>query len=214
MAAFDDAKDVTRLMRSEQDSLADFRTRSTSRSWPTPTRSSNSTARRIPMTSGPGKTYRTGYAGPDLIHYTYVDNVGARTSRPAGTTAEPTCEFEIDTQTFVPGWADDDLISTFDFISWLGPMKWMDSRPVRRLPDDATTTSPTTSPRTASSEKPATWTGQRASPGKIQQAISEIVKARNAAYARRSTGPTPPSTTSTGPSLSFEPQGRIAQEDP
>jgi hypothetical protein len=31
-------------------------------------------------------------------------------------------------------------------------------------------------------QKPRHWTGQRASPGRIQQAISDIIKARNAAY--------------------------------
>jgi hypothetical protein len=31
-------------------------------------------------------------------------------------------------------------------------------------------------------EKPAHWTGQRATPGRIQQSISDIIKARNAAY--------------------------------
>ena len=75
MASFDDAKDVTRLMRSEQDSLADFQA---------------GVARQelayknalielygTPYTDdiGPGKTYKQGYTGPDLIHYMYADDL-------------------------------------------------------------------------------------------------------------------------------------------
>ncbi len=73
VTAFDDAKDVTRLMRSEQDSLAELQnsillqetayTNALVELYGTP----------YPDDIGPGKTYRQGYQGPDYLHYSYVD---------------------------------------------------------------------------------------------------------------------------------------------
>jgi len=73
VTAFDDAKDVTRLMRSEQDSLAELQnsvllqeqayTNALIELYGTP----------YPEDIGPGKTYRQGYEGPDFLHYSYVD---------------------------------------------------------------------------------------------------------------------------------------------
>jgi hypothetical protein len=73
IAAFDDAKDVTRLMRSEADSLADFQavvarqeqsyTNALIELYGTP----------YPDDIGPGKLYRQGYAGPDIVQYMYAD---------------------------------------------------------------------------------------------------------------------------------------------
>lgn len=73
VTAFDDAKDVTRLMRSEQDSLAELQnnillqeqayTNSLIEIYGTP----------YPEDIGPGKTYRQDYQGPDFLHYSYVD---------------------------------------------------------------------------------------------------------------------------------------------
>jgi len=73
VTAFDDAKDVTRLMRSEQDSVAELQnnillqeqayTNALVELYGTP----------YPEDIGPGKTYRQGYQGPDFLHYSYVD---------------------------------------------------------------------------------------------------------------------------------------------
>ncbi len=73
VAAFDDAKDVTRLMRSEQDSLSDY-TDSISRQELSYTNALVELyGTPYPDDVGPGKTYAQGYAGPDVVHYTYVD---------------------------------------------------------------------------------------------------------------------------------------------
>jgi hypothetical protein len=184
VAAFDDAKDVTRLLRSEQDSLADFRatvheqelayTNTLIELYGTP----------YPEDIGPGKTYRTGFAGPDTIHFMYVDIKELNFNGPRTSLLNPQADttFRIDTQTFTTDWVSTNGISDFNFISR-----------ARNMPIDGTDSNPSYLQNTnlyieytLSShgffKKPAPWTGHRASPGQLQQAISDIIKARNAAY--------------------------------
>jgi hypothetical protein len=73
VVSFDDTKDMTRLMRSEQDSLAELQT-----SIDKEELAFTQTLIELygtPYTDdiGPGKTYAQGYIGPDLLHYSYVD---------------------------------------------------------------------------------------------------------------------------------------------
>lgn len=181
LSAFDDAKDVTRLLRSEQDSLTEFRTAVDKQEL-----AYTNTLIELygtPYTDdiGPGRTFRTGYAGPDLIHYTYVDS--AELTFGALLTPGTDYEWTIDTQTFTADWLDANGISDFNFI-----------KQARNSPVDGTGATDGYLENTnlyvkynLSSHgffaKPENWTGQRVSPGKIQQAISDIIKARNAAYA-------------------------------
>ena len=184
VVSFDDAKDVTRLMRSEEDSLADFRsmvqqqelayTNSLIELYGTP----------YPEDIGPGRTYRTGYNGPDTIHYMYVDNKEITFTGPQGYLLNPTADvtWRIDTQTFQPGWADGDLLSSFNFIK---PARQGEVDGLPETPDYLASTNLYIEYNLSSHgffKKPNTWTGRRASPGRIQQAISDIVKARNAAF--------------------------------
>jgi hypothetical protein len=181
VVAFDDAKDVTRLMRSEEDSLADFRNMVNKQELAYTNALIELYGTPYPDDIGPGKTYRTGFTGPDTIHYTYVDNVEMTFG--GLLTPETDYEFTIDTQTFSPGWANGDLISTFNFIT-----------PARVGEIDGTPATESYLENTnlyvkytLSShgffQKPSQWASKRSSPGKIQQAISDIVKARNATYA-------------------------------
>ncbi|MCI0534484.1 MAG: hypothetical protein L0Z50_04585 [Verrucomicrobiales bacterium] len=193
LAAFDDAKDVTRLMRSEEDSLAEFRAAVDQQE-----RAYNRTLVELygspyPEDIGPGKTYATGYDGPDLVHHMYVDEREIT----FGGLLTPRTDYlwRIDVQTFTPDWLNSDGISDFSFI------KKARTAPVDGLADpnavfvDFTRTPPITSYlenpdlyveyNLASHgffQKPETWVGRRATPGRIQQAISDIIKARNAAY--------------------------------
>lgn len=181
LVAFDDAKDVTRLMRSEQDSLADFRaalerqelayTNALIEIYGTP----------YPDDIGPGKTYTTGYAGPDLLHFSYIDN--KELTFGGLLTPETDYEWIIDTQTFTPTWLDDGTgISSFGFIE-RARTNHVDGTPPSA--DYLANTNLYVSYTLDSHgffHKPDNWTGRRASPGKLQQAISEIVQARNAAY--------------------------------
>lgn len=71
--AFDSTKEMTQLMRSEQDSLAELQA----------TMEQQELAYKYELIElygtpysddiGPGKTYKQGYDGPDLYHYMYID---------------------------------------------------------------------------------------------------------------------------------------------
>ena len=74
VVGFDDAKDVTRLMRSEEDSLAEFRTLVNKQELAFTNSLIELYGTPYPEDIGPGKTYRTGFAGPDTVHYMYIDN--------------------------------------------------------------------------------------------------------------------------------------------
>src|SRR5262249_3916132 len=115
VVAFDDAKDVTRLMRSEQDSLADFRTEVQTQELSYNNSLVELYGSPYPEDSGAGKTYATGYTGPDLVHYMYVDNKELT----FGSLLDPTADtlWRIDIQTFPPNWLNSDGISDFSFIT-------------------------------------------------------------------------------------------------
>ncbi len=185
VVSFDDAKDVTRLLRSEQDSLADFRTTVNKQELAYTNALIELYGTPYPDDIGPGRTYRTGFNGPDTIHYMYVDTKELTFNGPQGALLDPTSDvtWRIDTQTFQPGWAGQDFISTF---GWIQPAFIGAIDGSSRTDDYLANTNLFIEYNLASHgffRKPAVWTGQRASPGKIQQAISDIVKARNAAFA-------------------------------
>ena len=172
LAAFDDAKDVTRLMRSEQDSLAELQNSVAEQELSFTNALIEIYGTPYPDDVGPGKTYRQGYAGPDLVHYAYAEDAELN----FGSVLNPneTQEVKIDIQDFPSGWltsahsgsanANDD--SNFGFL---------------QLNDTRSATNYITYSLAPAGfpKKPATWTGKRHSPGEIQQAISDVIKARS-----------------------------------
>lgn len=171
VAAFDDAKDVTRLMRSEQDSLTDFQA---------------SVARQelayesalielygTPYTDdiGPGGTYKQGYPGPDLIHFAYADM--PQLTFPGLLTNTQPQSFRLDIQDFT-GEYEGSTKTRFDFVR----RAVVNNTNAYRADIDYVdfTLGPS-----GSFEKPAEWSGRRASPGKLQEAISRIHLSRAAA---------------------------------
>ncbi len=70
VAAFDDAKDITRLMRSEGDSLAELQAQLGQQELTFTNALIELYGMPYPDDKGPGKTYVQDYAGPDLFHYT------------------------------------------------------------------------------------------------------------------------------------------------
>jgi hypothetical protein len=179
LAAFDDAKDVTRLMRSEQDSLADFRagvdrqelayTNALIELYGTP----------YPDDVGPGETYKQDYAGPDLVHFAYVEPL-PKMGR--SSLSNPKREFQIDIQNFTLKYdsatADDDGKNNgrveFDFVRKAvrgDPTAYRQNLDYISFTLDAS----------GVVVKPDGWTGRRASPGKLQDAISRVQLAENAA---------------------------------
>jgi len=172
VASFDDAKDVTRLMRSEQDSLAEFQSGVARQELAYRNSLIELYGTAYPDDVGPGKTYKQGYDGPDLIHFSYVDNVELT----APGLLEPTnsADFKIDIQKRTSDYLNGDK-ARFDFIV----------QAIRNNPQYIENTNYISYTLASSGffQKPASWIGTRPSPGKIQEAISRILLARNAALA-------------------------------
>ncbi|MBI4660165.1 MAG: hypothetical protein HY735_15100, partial [Verrucomicrobia bacterium] len=157
LAAFDDAKDVTRLLRSEADSLDDFRNQVNQQELAYTNLLIEIYGTPYTDDIGPGKLYKQGYAGPDFVHYSYVDlpetifpELWSYTEQDNNLTLQindvPT---NWPSQVFADAGSFNQNITNITFN--LGSHGFYD--------------------------KPSNWTGQRASPGKVQQAISELIAA-------------------------------------
>jgi hypothetical protein len=176
-AVFDDASAMTRLMRTQKDSLADYQVQVDNQE-----RAYTNALIEIYGTPysddiGPGATYVQGYTGPDLVHYMYVDNTDLIQNNYPTTAYNPgdpqtSRTFRIDKQQLPSTWLNDSL-QTHDTTSGLNIVRFGSS--------DYTAGTDYISyqlgPR-GFTDKPATWTGRRLSPGQLQQAISTM----NAAY--------------------------------
>src|SRR4030095_16462233 len=91
-------------------------------------------------------TYPTGYRGPDIYHYDYVDNPEIRTG---ATGQQPTLRFDL---------AELDVDASGALNKTTRPVTFHFS------------------PNGFGLEKPATWTGQRNAPGEIQMARSAAIE--------------------------------------
>lgn len=164
--AFDDAKDVTRLMRSEQDSLADLQNRVVGQELAYRNKLIELYGTPYPDDLGPGKTYDQNYVGPDTIHYMYV---------------------ELPEQVFPELWSytEQDVFST----NGGNPLLVRDIRRPKYPTDFEGMIDTSIVPNTQLSvvttetfefkigshgffEKPTGWTSVRRTPGKLQQAAS------------------------------------------
>ncbi len=185
VASFDDAKDVTRLMRGETDSLGELQsniarqeaayTASLIEIYGTP----------YPDDVGPGKLYKQGYEGPDLLHYAYVDLPEFDFPQLAEYTAST--EFSIQILDLDPSW----LTSKYPDFNYVTVNVSGDDNLGTQTPEGRDRNgivfevgkkgtnfvfSVDIGPH-GYAEKPATWTGRRRSPGKVQQAISRKIMA-------------------------------------
>jgi hypothetical protein len=190
VAAFDDAKDVTRLMRSEQDSLAGFQTTLAQQELSYTNSLIELYGTPYPDDIGPGKLYKQGFAGPDLIHYSYVDLPEYDIPEMWSVTAGHSWEFNI--QDVPVDWA-----TTHQHLDINLPVIPVSSVNAPTLPDGSPRNGIYLSVITNAAgipirtnfvfqvdigdhgffEKPKTWTSRRASPGAIQQAISAQIAA-------------------------------------
>lgn len=162
LTAFDDAKDVTQLMRSEQDSLAGLQGQVAEQELAFKNAMIELYGTPYPDDKGPGKTWKQDYDGPDLLHYMYVETpelpFNELWNYPGDLTGEQT--FNVSLADLPETWETNleltgsDLSIESTFITYaIGPHGYL--------------------------QKPLTWTGQRACPGRIQQAISLKIAARN-----------------------------------
>ena len=173
VAAFDDAKDITRLMRSEGDSLAEVQAQLAQQELAFTNALVELYGTPYPDDLGPGKTYVQDYAGPDLYHYMYVET--PELNFPGILQPASTKVFRLDVQNLPSGWVTglQAKPESFDFL---------------QLADDGTGNDPRSSTNYVEYTltphgyfgKPSSWTGKRQSPGQLQQAISEQINARGA----------------------------------
>ncbi len=153
VASFDDTKDVTRMMRSEQNTLAEFQNTVARQEHAYTVALIDLYGTPYPDDIGPGRTYRQGYAGPDFIHYAYVDL--PEIAFPDVWSYSNATEFAIDVKDLPKDWVQTHSTSVnFETASKItidiGPHGF--------------------------AQKPAGWASRRYSPGKIQQAISEQIQ--------------------------------------
>lgn len=168
LVAFDEAKDVTRLMRSEQDSLNDFQAGVLAQELSFTNALINIYGVPYPDDVGPGKTYKQGYTGPDLLHYMYVETV-EREFGGLVSAGQFNRTHKVDIQ---------DLPAT-----WWTNILDLPVTAVNTLVDSFNQTTYTTNHFIEFNigahgfSKPTSWTGRRASPGRLQQAASEVMMA-------------------------------------
>jgi len=105
MISFDDAKDVTRLMRSEEDELSDFQASVDQEELAFKHRFIELYGTPYTDDIGPGKTYKQGYDGPDLFHYAYIDTKLPNTNL-YGDPKNKTIEFELDIDKYSINYVD------------------------------------------------------------------------------------------------------------
>ena len=164
VVAFNEAKDVTRLLRSEENSLDDLRSAIAAEELAFTNALIEIYGTPYPDDIGPGRTYSTGYQGPDLIHYLYVDT--PELIIPGLIEPDQEKVFELDIQT-LPDWFVDGTAESFGFFKREGGEEGVDFIEFNLGPHGFY-------------DKPSAWNSVRASPGEIQQAISEIIQARHA----------------------------------
>lgn len=168
VASFDDAKDVTRMMRCEQNSLAEFQAGIARQELAYTHALIALYGAPYPDDLGPGKTYKQGYVGPDLVHFAYVDN--AEVTFPGILQPSNTFELKLNAS-FLTNFSSS-LRQTIT-----APGEVLAS--ITSIPTDGSIT--ITLDAHGFFKKPAAWTSRRASPGELQNAISQVISARAAA---------------------------------
>ncbi|MGK0238287.1 MAG: hypothetical protein ACI92G_001752 [Candidatus Pelagisphaera sp.] len=172
--AFDGAKDVTRLMRSEEDSLNEFQAKIDTQEQAYEDQLIEIYGTPFADDIGPGKTYASGYAGPDLVHHVYVKDA---TLDIKGFEKEEDIPYEL--EFFVA----DNEAEDFWLSSGLNERLTSRQDPDSSDPDDGAmyVLEYNLSPN-GFLEKPDNWTGSRQYEGKLQLAINTIATKRDAAY--------------------------------
>ncbi len=168
VVAFNDAQNVTQLMRSEEDSLFNFSAGVTAQELAYNNQLIELYGTPYPNDIGPGQTYPQGYTGPDLIHYTYVETPDTSTygvNLPDPTVSETNYLYIGQ----LPADWQNNMYQNFDFYT----------NSVSENYDQNTNYIPFVIGPNGFFNKPSTWTSQRVSPGSIQQSISTLVAAQN-----------------------------------
>ena len=155
-------------MRTEEDSLADLQVAVEQGELALKHRLIEIYGTAYPDDIGPGKLYKQGYNGPDLLHYQYVERTGFGQEDSGSATT-----YTVDIQ---KGDVTDDFVSIDD-----DPYKYRFNL-IKRSDDKGYVESDHYQEYTVDNfgffMKPDNFTGKRGSPGEIQTAISGIISAR------------------------------------
>jgi hypothetical protein len=185
VVSFDDAKNVTSLMRSEQDSLVELQASILGQEQSYTNTLIELYGTPYPDDIGPGKTYKQGYRGPDLLHYSFVDL--PEYDIPEMWSYSNTTSWEFAIRDVPAGWADSPDFTSINL-------------PILKVGDNGNTSTAArngvvlqvegTGPLKRTNfvfsidigphgfgDKPKDWAGKRLSPGEIQQAISDVIAA-------------------------------------
>ena len=179
VASFDDAKNVTQLMRSQEDSLAGLQSQVAAQEQAF----TNSLIELYgsPYTDdiGPGQTYSQGYAGPDLFHYMYADD--SNVYDPPGNAWAPNtpASFSLDFQ-LLPSAYDKTLGSDASWLVQAQSAGYQNNIDANGSPKYYVSYNYTPN---GFWQHPSSWNGSRSSPGKLQQAVSTFLSAQNHLYA-------------------------------
>ncbi|MBI5800360.1 MAG: hypothetical protein HZA92_06480 [Verrucomicrobia bacterium] len=177
IVSFDDAKDVTRLLRSETDSLTLDQAAVAKQELAYQFQLIELYGTPYSDDIGPGKTWKQGYTGPDLVHYAYVDVPELPFPSLWNYAAATDTDWKIDIQNFPSDWGVNYGISDLNVLD-------ANFRPY----SEGTTTNRFISFHLGPHgfDKPSDWVGKRVSPGRIQQSLSKIIaanaKLRQAVY--------------------------------
>ncbi len=146
VAVFDHANASTQLLRRQADDANDFHQRVLEGEADFNNRLIELFGTPYADDIGPTGTYPTGYNGPDMYHYDYVDSPEVRTG---ATSEQPTIEFQLKELNVLGNGAltKSNRIVLFHF-----------------------------SPNGFGLEKPSDWVGQRSAPGEIQMTRSGLIE--------------------------------------
>lgn len=169
--AFNGAKDVTGTMRSEEDSLNEYQAKIDAQERAYENQLIELFGTPYADDIGPGKTYSSGYNGPDLVHFTYVDD---------DTIDIPNFEKKEDLPYYLEFFVGDNTTEGF----WAS--SGLNERLVSQSDDEVDGPAMQVLEYNLSPngfiEKPDAWTGSRQYEGQLQIAINEIASKRDAAY--------------------------------
>jgi len=168
VVSFDDAKDVTKLMRSEENSLNELQNQVAEQELAYRNALIELYGTAYPDDMGPGKTWVQDYAGPDTLHYMYVETpelpFRELWNYPGNTSSGGV--FKIFLADLPSDWGtkyDYTLLEVVNNPNYSDANRFIE---IEIGPHGYF-------------EKPESWTRRRASPGRIQQAISEEIDAYN-----------------------------------
>ena len=182
VVAFDDAQNVTQLMRAEEDSLANFQAGYTHQELAYINQLIELYGTPYPDDIGGAGLWKQGYTGPDLVHFTYVETPD--TNYYGGILMDPTVvnTFNLDVQQLPQPTLTDG--TTPNPANWYTTMySDFNSLIVETTNASYGSSNKYSIPLVVGPDgffsKPPKWTSLRQSPGQIQQAIAALVKANH-----------------------------------